>query len=211
MYYDIQKAHMQPIFTEGVKERLERLSLVRVELGCGPNRKFNDSVTIDQLNHDDVDIVTDLNLGIPLDDETVDEIHSSHFLEHVVDFGEFMRETYRVLKPRGIAVHVVPHFAHPYFYSDYTHKTFFGLYTFHYFSRTCAPFKRRVPTFYNDIDFTVKSVRLGFKSPFRWRNRLRKCVEAIVNLGSWMQEFHEENLGRVFPAYEIRVVLVKPE
>ena len=201
---------MQPMFKEGVRERLAGLSHVRVELGCGPSRKFHDSVTVDRVDLEGVDIVADLDEGIPLDDASVDEIWSAHFLEHVADLGAFMREMYRVLKQGGRAVHVVPHFANPYFYSDYTHKTFFGLYTFHYFSQTSAPFRRRVPTFYNDLDFKVMSIRLVFRSPFRWRNWLRKRVETVVNLTPWMQEFYEENLGCIIPAFEIRVDLLKP-
>ena len=200
---------MQTIIKDGIKERLDSLDFTRIEVGCGPKRKFSDSVTIDRIDLEGVDIVADLDLGIPLDDASVDEIRSSHFLEHVGDLAEFMRETQRVLKPNGRAVHVVPHFANPYFYSDYTHHTFFGLYSFNYFSETRDPFRRRVPSFYNDLDFEVASVRLRFKSPFRRRHRVRRWFEPLVNLNAWTQEFHEEHFCWLLPPYEIRFELVK--
>ncbi len=203
-------SNMRPVFKEGIKERLATLSFVRVELGCGPNREFEDSVTLDCVDLAGIDIVADLDDGIPLGDSSVDEVRSSHFLEHVADLATFMGETYRVLKSGGRAVHVVPHFGNPYFYSDYTHRAFFGLYTFHYFSQTSRPFKREVPSYYNELDFTIDSIRLVFKSPFPWRNKLRKYLEAVVNYRPWMQEFYEENLGYFIPPYEIRVELLKP-
>ena len=47
-----------------------------------------------------------------------------------------MREITRVLKKNGKANIFVPHFSNPYYYSDYTHKRFLGLYTFYYFVET---------------------------------------------------------------------------
>lgn len=45
---------------------------------------------------------------IPLEDQSVDAIFSSNVLEHVENFEEISAEFRRVLKPAGIAVHVLP-------------------------------------------------------------------------------------------------------
>lgn len=45
---------------------------------------------------------------IPLEDGSVDVIFSSNVLEHVENLGEICAEFRRVLRPRGVAVHVLP-------------------------------------------------------------------------------------------------------
>lgn len=45
---------------------------------------------------------------IPLEDRSVDVIFSSNVLEHIPHIDEFMIEMRRVLRPGGVAVHVMP-------------------------------------------------------------------------------------------------------
>lgn len=45
---------------------------------------------------------------IPFPDETFDVVFSESVFEHVMDYGPVVRETWRVLKPGGIALHVFP-------------------------------------------------------------------------------------------------------
>lgn len=45
---------------------------------------------------------------IPTDNEIFDVVFSSNVLEHVVHIEEVLAETYRVLKPGGVAVHLIP-------------------------------------------------------------------------------------------------------
>jgi hypothetical protein len=44
-----------------------------------------------------------------------------------------------------------------------------------------------------------------------WRNKLRTCVKAIVNLGTWPSDFYEVNLGRIISAYKMGVEPMQPE
>jgi ubiquinone/menaquinone biosynthesis C-methylase UbiE len=187
------------------------LSMPRVviELGCGNAPRIKGAITIDVVDLQGVDIVADLNLGLPfLPDNCIDEIHSFHFLEHVNDLGFFMKEMWRVLKKGGIAAGTVPHFSNPYFYSDYTHKSFFGLYSFAYFSKSPF-FKRGVPSFYQDIDFEITKIRLVFYSPFLFRNVLRKMYQKVFNLSRFCQEYYESSCCYTFPAHEIEFELKK--
>ena len=108
---------------------------VIIELGCGPNKTAADVIGIDLLPLPGVDIVHNTEEGLHfIPDNSVDEISSSHFLEHIVNFESLMKEIHRVLKPGGLNKVTVPHFSNPHYYSDFTHKRFFGLYTFDYFS-----------------------------------------------------------------------------
>jgi SAM-dependent methyltransferase len=45
---------------------------------------------------------------LPMPDESVDVVFSSNVLEHVVDLPALLVETRRVLKPGGVAIHILP-------------------------------------------------------------------------------------------------------
>ena len=116
---------------------------VVIELGCG-KKKREGRITVDQIDLPNVDIVADIENGLPfLPDNSVDEIHCRSVLEHIENFENLMREITRVLKKNGKANIFVPHFSNPYYYSDYTHKRFFGLYTFYYFVEAKNQRKRK--------------------------------------------------------------------
>ena len=55
----------------------------------------------------------DLTRGIPAEDGSIDEIFTSHFLEHLRvrhEAAPFLRECYRVLRAGGVMTHVTPNF-----------------------------------------------------------------------------------------------------
>lgn len=192
--------------------KLKELNLNKkniLELGCGPKRKFSDSITIDMVDLETVDVIANINDGLGfIPDNSIDEIHSSHFLEHVQDLEFVMSEIYRILKPGGQKIGTVPHFLNPHFYSDYTHKAFFGLYTFYYMSKTSS-LKRKVPTFYNSLNFKVVEIKFNFYSSFRVRHYIRRIYQRIFNINDYVKEYYEENLCYLFPANELYFVLEK--
>jgi len=54
-------------------------------------------------------LVTDYDgMKIPFDDNTFDIVFSSNVLEHIPHIFEFQKEIQRVLKPEGIAIHILP-------------------------------------------------------------------------------------------------------
>ena len=57
-----------------------------------------------------VDIVCDLNDGIPLKNDSVTEIYASHILEHIDDIIKIMEEIYRVCQDGAIVKIKVPYF-----------------------------------------------------------------------------------------------------
>jgi len=164
---------------------------------------------------DGVDIVADLDLGMPFfEDNSIDEIYSSHFLEHLKDLSSFMKEAYRVLKPGGIFKGKVPHYANPYFYSDPTHHQFLGLYTFSYFEKSTKMFKRGVPNFYNEVDFEILKIKLVFKSfsiKNKFRTFIKNRIERFFNKTSYRQELYEEIFVWIITPYEIYFELKKHE
>lgn len=121
-----------------------------------------------------------------------------------------MTELTRILKSGAILKVVVPHFSNPYFYSDYTHRSFFGLYTFCYLTNNTM-FKRKVPHYDVVLNMSINQVKLIFKSfrPFYFRWGLKRLLQAIFNLNVYTMEFYEENLCYIFPCYEIEYTLTR--
>ena len=120
-----------------------------------------------------------------------------------------MTESARVLKPGGILNIVVPHFSNPYYYSDYTHRTAFGLYSMCYFTGNTL-FRRRVPQ-YCALPLELVDVGLVFKStpPFYFRHAIKRLFGLGVNMSRYTQEIYEECLCWLIPCYEIEYLLRK--
>lgn len=177
---------------------------IKVELGCGPN-KSEDAIGIDVLDIEGVDIVHDLEKPLSfIPDNSVDRVSSSHLLEHVSDLETLIREIYRILKPTGVHVAVVPHWSNPYYYSDYTHTRFFGLYTFDYMASKKTKLKRPVPDFYDTVVFDIQERHLNFKSHFMIRNLFKQVFKRIVNMSGYTQEFYEEVFSSWISCHEIK-------
>ncbi len=180
---------------------------VVLDLGCG-ERKRSGRIGIDRVDLPQVDIVADLEAGLPfLPDRSVDEIHCRSVLEHIENFERLLAEMMRVLKDSGRACLFVPHFSNPYYYSDYTHKRPFGLYTFYYFADPEHQPRRKVPAFYTDIRVEILSLKLKFRSPVRILHWSRKLVGAIINLHPALQEFYEAGLCYLVPCDGLEVIL----
>ena len=198
-------------------ETEEFLSLTRsksriiVERGCGPS-KHPDAIGIDAFPLPGVDIVTDLEKGLPfIPNDSIDELISVHFLEHIINLEFLITEIHRILKPNGIHKVTVPHFSNPHYYSDLTHKKFFGLYTFDYYASGSTKLKRTVPGFYNTSKFHITKRKLVFKSQFLIRNLVKKWIFTVIfNLNGYMQEYYEECCTGIFPCSEIFFEM-KPE
>jgi SAM-dependent methyltransferase len=198
---------MEPRIKIDLEKTLHGREPVILDLGCG-ERKRPGRVGIDRVDLPQVDIVADLEAGLPfLPDRCVDEIHCRSFLEHVESFEYLFAEMIRVLKDNGRACIFVPHFSNPYYYSDYTHKRFFGLYTFYYFVEPEKQLGRKVPTFYTDTRVEILSLKLKFRTPVRLFHWPRKLLGAIVNLHPALQEFYEAGLCWLAPCDGLEVVL----
>jgi len=182
---------------------------IALDLGCGPSKKEG-YIGIDKLMLPGVDYLADLEKDLSfLPDNSVDEIYSSNFLEHIDDLEQFMKECHRIIKQGGIMNIFVPHFSNPWFFSDYTHKRFFGLYTFLYFSDKNHKYKRKIPEFYTDFKFNIIEQKLIFKSPpFYMRNLLRQGLQKIFNSNIYMQELYEDVFCYWFACQELYTKLI---
>ena len=86
---------------------------IKLNLGCG-DQKIDGYKGVD-IRDCGQEIIWDVRNGIPFPDNSVDEVFSCHFIEHMTDAEsmDLLREIYRVLKPKGATTHRCPHQAHP--------------------------------------------------------------------------------------------------
>jgi len=110
----------------------------RLNVGCG--RKIKEGwVNLDSAALPGVDIVCDLETlrvaPIDLPDETVDQFHLSHVLEHVRDSFGLMQELWRLATPGAIAIVRVPHGGSDDAWEDPTHVRPYFPGSFGYFSQ----------------------------------------------------------------------------
>lgn len=98
--------------------------MTRLDVGCGKNKKAG-FIGVDQYAMEGVDVV--LNVAKdpwPWENGTVEEVHCSHFLEHLTgpQRVQFMNELHRVMKPGAKATIITPHWGSNRAYGDFTHQ-----------------------------------------------------------------------------------------
>lgn len=97
---------------------------IKLDLGCGSKKK-DGYIGIDRIKFDDVDVVVNLgNEPLPFENMSVDEVHASHFIEHLtaIERCQLMNELYRVMKVDAKATIIAPHWASSRAYGDPTHQ-----------------------------------------------------------------------------------------
>lgn len=98
-------------------------ALLKLDFGCGKNKREG-FIGVDCHAFEGVDQVHDLRTPWPWEDESVEEAHASHFVEHLepMERVHFVNELYRVLIPGGKAQIITPHWSSCRAYGDLTHK-----------------------------------------------------------------------------------------
>jgi ubiquinone/menaquinone biosynthesis C-methylase UbiE len=164
------------------------------------------TVGLDRLKRAGTDVICDLEVGIPLVDNSAEHVRAESLLEHIDELEHLLSEVARVLRPGGTLYACVPHWSNPFSFSDYTHRRWFGLSTFDYFADVQDQMYRRVPV-YSTVRFQAASLRLIFKSPFRLITWLLKGLQWVINRRRGLQLFYEAHLAHLVPCYAIEVVL----
>lgn len=172
---------------------------ITIDVGCGSSRHKDARFGVDLLPAKFVSVVCDVNRGIPFRAGTVDAVYSSHFLEHVDDLEKTLLEFCRVLKPGGMLHVTVPHFSNPLGYSDYTHKRFFGYYSFDYFAETPARYGA-TPRYSNRIRLRIHEKRLCFK---QWP-LVGTLVEKLLARSELAAYVYESRLAWLLPCFEVQ-------
>ena len=177
----------------------------RLNLGCGRDIRPG-FVNLDSADLPGVDFVHDLREApLPFGDAQFGEVVCQDLLEHL-DYPPLLGEIHRVLRPDGRVVIRAPHFTSRAVYLDPTHKTAFSIDTLRFFVRgdMLAERSQYFPFYFSAIE----SARITFH---RYRAMPWNYVlEPLVNRSPAAQAYYEGSLlGRLFPAANVEVVLVK--
>lgn len=95
---------------------------MKLNIGCGKS-VIGGFDGVDSINFGQK-YICDVRQGLPFDDNTVDEVISGHFVEHLTGNERvgFFNELYRVMK-RGAVAHIAtPDYSHASAYGDPTHQ-----------------------------------------------------------------------------------------
>ena len=100
----------------------EEVGKLSVDIGCGP-RCPEGFVGLDAIDFGQK-YVHDVRQGLPFKDNSVDEVRSSHFVEHLTgqERIHFFNDLYRVLKVGATAQIITPNWSHACAYGDPTHQ-----------------------------------------------------------------------------------------
>lgn len=178
----------------------------KLNLGCGSDVRSG-WVNLDSTRGiPGVDVVHDLNdMPLPFADATFESILAQDVLEHLADPVATLRELHRILQPGGRLTVRVPHFTSRNNHVDPTHRTQFAIEWFDFFVNGSQ--RRRERPYYFDFTFSrVVEERVTFEE-VTLVTLFNPLVEWLVNLSRKSRVGYERTPLRVFPAYNIVVVL----
>lgn len=171
---------------------------MKIDIGCG-DRKRPGYIGLDVANVPGVDVVYDLEKGLPYHDNSVDEIFCSHFLEHVKDPMKLINEVYRILKPGGIFEVVVPHFSN---YNSYTflHLTYYNVRNFDILDMS----KCKLYHYGYNINFKILVKVIEFSMKMEYKPTFIEKLMMYKDGGVF-----EKWISQLFRATQIRVIMQK--
>lgn len=146
---------------------------MKVDLGCGEH-KHRHFFGIDRIGGPEVDMVCDMNDGIPLPDNSVEFVMASRSLPYVNDLLAVMSELHRICVHKAIVCILSPyahHFRHmsnPHLkqkFDEYTPRYF----TNHFHQPPGSPLSPLVPSYTGNsvpFDFRLLKMEFFYESPF---------------------------------------------
>lgn len=172
---------------KAVAAPVEPPKLLKLDLGCGKSKR-DGFEGVDILKFDGVDHVVDLTQAPwPWADNSVEEFHTSHFVEHLTAQQRviFANEVFRTLVKGGKAAIIVPHFASCRAYGDPTHQwPPVSEFWFYYLNREW----RKINAPHTDSEFNPTGFNCDFDSS--WGYSLR---QDLISKHTDVQQFAVQN------------------
>jgi predicted SAM-dependent methyltransferase len=133
----------------------------KIDLGCGLCKKAG-YLGLDIAPLGQVDVVCDLERGIPLQSDVADSVYANQVLEHIDNTVLLMQEIFRICRPGAEVTLRVPYYTSIGAFKDPTHRSFFTEETFRYFTRHCwERFDYEL-----GVDFKVERIDYTYLRPF---------------------------------------------
>lgn len=160
-----------------------------LDVGCAP-KKYPGSIGVDMNASTAADVICHLDRGaLPFRDDSFDQVHAEHLIEHVADIIATMEEFHRATRPGGTIYIVTPHYTDFRSFRDPTHRWHLNTYSFLYFYPGGM---HGQDTWYTQVRKREK--KLVVKLPNLWR---ALGFEFLVNHSRIFRRFWEHYLSFV--------------
>jgi glycosyltransferase involved in cell wall biosynthesis len=157
--------------------------LLKIDIGGAKGRYSPEYKVIDI--EKSADIVADLNIGIPLSDNSVGVVNAHHILEHLKDPILSMQEIHRVLCHGGWAFIEVPSTDGRGAWQDPTHVSFWNINSFWYYTnKKYAHFISN-----NNIRFQIYKLTDYYPSPFHKKHNIVVTCAVLVAIKNNEERF----------------------
>lgn len=138
-----------------------------LDIGCGPNKQDPDALGLDIRDYEPVDVVCDIEAGLPLPDETFRVVYLYSILEHVEDPADLLNEIHRVCIDGAMVYGKTPHHKDRNAWVDPTHVRPFDEQVFDFWDSTTELGRRG---YYPDTEYRVHKSRRIRRVKF-WKSR----------------------------------------
>jgi len=136
----------------------------------------------------DIDTCDVENDGLPYPDNNFDILYSKSFLEHFYYPEKYVKEAFRVLKPGGLLLSLVPDWEASYqkYFDDYTHRTPFtfvslrDIQLIHGFEQVQVLKFRQLPILWRHPSLNIYCNFIAPFVPIRTKNKMRWIREIML-------------------------------
>jgi len=156
--------------------------LIKIDLGSSFH-KLPGYIGVDIMKAKGVDVYADAQ-NLPFRDSSIDEIYSSHCIEHIDDQLAVIRELYRVCKPDALMRIIVPHFSNPCYYDDLTHRHHYSTRSFEHYNHqfhTLTGYSNYLP----EVNIKFVKIKLNYW-PKRTINSKSFFKALIIKIINWI-------------------------
>jgi len=167
---------------------------LRLDLGCGRSRPAG-WVGLDLSPHPGVEVVADLDSGLPFAEGVFAAVRLRHVAEHVADLTALMAEVHRVCRPGALVYLLVPHFSAAASYTDPSHRRHLGYFSFDYYCGLARDDFRPLDFRFQMVHRRLRFGRLGRLGLAAWANRHPRAYEQ--HLAWWLPALEVEAVLRV--------------
>jgi SAM-dependent methyltransferase len=155
-----------------------------LDVGCGRNKRPG-AIGVDRNPRTRADVLCDLDhFPYPFRDNSFDELHAVHVIEHVADVVKSMEEFYRLVRPGGRIFLATPHYTDFSSFCDPTHRWHLNSFSFRYFGADHAGYD-----YYSPVRLREKKVHLRLLALWRYLG-----FELLVNAFPRFRRFWEHYL-----------------
>lgn len=152
-----------------------------LDVGCGRNKRPG-AIGVDRNPRSRADVLCDLDrFPYPFRDDSFDELHAVHVVEHVADVVKAVEEFHRLVRAGGLIRIVTPHYTDFSSFCDPTHRWHLNSFSFRYFGEDHAGYD-----YYSPVRLRENKVRLRLLALWRYLG-----FELLVNSFPRFRRFWE--------------------